>query len=144
VHCRSFQLFGKLIEDLLAFAKQVFEHESVQGDPAPKSGKSPAPSVTKGAHYEQLAKSKLPEAAKLVEELPEVQRDPPENGAYLWNIFRELHNRRRLGFSMPDAISFPDIDAWQRLRCVKLASWEIDAIVALDDLQRSVWASSTK
>lgn len=57
----------------------------------------------------------------------------PEGCGQLWDDFLELHSSRSPGFSGATRISFGDVLAWQELRGVRLASWELDAIRRADD-----------
>lgn len=54
--------------------------------------------------------------------------------AYLWGWFLELSMARSIGMDGPNPISFPDIDAWSRLRGVRLNQWELSAIRHLDQM----------
>lgn len=56
----------------------------------------------------------------------------PDGCGPLWRDFMELHNARQWGMGGPSPISFVEIDAWQRVRGVRLASWEIAAVKAGD------------
>lgn len=56
----------------------------------------------------------------------------PAGCAPLWRDFMELHNARSWGDGGPKAVSFVEIDAWQRVRRVHLAAWEIAAVKAAD------------
>ena len=57
---------------------------------------------------------------------------PPEGTEYIWDIFWELRGSAHVGFGGPERLSFADIDAWERVRELKLASFVIDLIVAMD------------
>lgn len=63
-------------------------------------------------------------------------RDAPElpvSMLPLWEDFLELHQSRgSTGFG-PARIGFADIDAWQRVRGVTLAPWQVDAIRRADE-----------
>lgn len=56
----------------------------------------------------------------------------PDGCGPLWRDFMELHNARAWGMGGPMPISFVEIDAWQRVRGVRLAAWEIAAVKAGD------------
>jgi hypothetical protein len=62
----------------------------------------------------------------------------PTAGAHLWEWFCELSNVRRGGLSGPEPIGLDQLDAWQRLHGVKLHSWEIGCIEALDMKWREI------
>lgn len=57
---------------------------------------------------------------------------PPAGCGPLWRDFMELHNSRSWGEGGPKPISFVELDAWQRVRGVRLAAWEIAAVRAAD------------
>ncbi len=57
---------------------------------------------------------------------------PPEGTEHIWNIFWELRGTARIGFNGPERLSFLDIDAWERVRGLKLESFIVDLIVAMD------------
>ena len=63
--------------------------------------------------------------------MPEPPALPPE-ARHLWQTFLELHRTRPSGFGA-SAITFTEIDAWQRLKRTPLDVWEVDSICALDD-----------
>lgn len=55
----------------------------------------------------------------------------PDGCGELWHIFNELHSCRRYAMG-PLRIGFIDIDAYQRVTGLRLASWERDAIRRAD------------
>ncbi|WP_424813570.1 phage tail assembly chaperone [Roseococcus sp. YIM B11640] len=63
----------------------------------------------------------------------------PEAAAYLWDWFLEMHRARGGGMG-PAAITHQDIEAWGRLKGVRLAPWELEAIQALDGTWLAVQA----
>jgi hypothetical protein len=68
---------------------------------------------------------------------PELQSLPelPECAAHVWAWFSELSGRRTVGMAM-NPITWPDIDAWARLKGVTLKQWEMDALTGIDDVFR--------
>ena len=56
----------------------------------------------------------------------------PSEAAYLWNAFTRLSERRSGGFG-PGPITYSDIAWFCAVRGERFESWEIDAIMALDD-----------
>lgn len=56
----------------------------------------------------------------------------PDAAEYLWSWFLDLHRARGSGGMGPSTISYLDIDAWCRLRRIRLAVWELDVLLALD------------
>lgn len=59
--------------------------------------------------------------------------DLPLGARLIWRAFLELHKTRgALGFG-PAAISFAEIDAWQRVMHSRLKPWEVEALRAVDD-----------
>ncbi len=60
------------------------------------------------------------------------QTPVPAGGEYLWSAFVRLHGRRgSTGFG-PAALSWPDIEAFNRLSRMNLAPWEVEVIEELD------------
>lgn len=57
---------------------------------------------------------------------------PPEGTEHIWQTFWELRDTARMGFSGPERLSFFDLDAWMRVRDLKLPGWFIDMIMAMD------------
>lgn len=57
----------------------------------------------------------------------------PNGCAGLWSDFSQMHERRGSSGFGPSRISFADVDAWQRVRGVQLAAWELDAIHGADN-----------
>lgn len=64
----------------------------------------------------------------------------PEGCEYLWSIFRELHACRGNTMNGPCAITFVDLDAFQRVTGTKLLRWELQAIKAADGAYLANWA----
>lgn len=63
--------------------------------------------------------------------------DPPKlprGCLQLWADFLELHDSRGSTGWGAARITFADIDAWQRVRGVKLDQWETDLIRKTDDM----------
>lgn len=58
----------------------------------------------------------------------------PEPLAYLWRAYLRLRHRMAGGFSGPDPVGWPDIDAFIRRSGTDLAPWEIEVIEAIDGL----------
>ena len=57
---------------------------------------------------------------------------PPE-GLPIYQAFIQMGRSRVSGFG-PSAISFHEIEAWQRLYGVRLTAWELDTIIELDSV----------
>lgn len=56
----------------------------------------------------------------------------PEGVEHIYGWFLELSERRGFGMGGAFALSFADIDAWQRVRGVRLLAHELEWILALD------------
>ncbi|NNU66527.1 hypothetical protein G9X67_14710 [Rhizobium sp. WYCCWR 11152] len=61
-------------------------------------------------------------------------------GEQVWYWFRELDCQRTGNGFGANAIGFPAIGEWSRLRGVVLLQWQLDAIVAMDLKRREVMA----
>lgn len=81
-------------------------------------------------------------AAALAEELK--QPPFPLALAYLWRAFIRLRGRKGCGFSGPEPITWPEIDAFTRQTRSRLAPWEIEVIEDLDSLYLEVLARVKK
>ena len=103
----------------MAFARNHFAMNTRQKDGA-----------TLRAHLTQAAKAGSKRAQ---EELAKAVVSPGPLG-YLWSLFLELHNHRGSGGMGPSPITWPDLDAWQRLTRRTLAPWEFDLLGALDNV----------
>ena len=56
---------------------------------------------------------------------------PPSSAWYFWQWFwTELHPRRRSG---PEAIGWADIEAWARVRQIRIEPEEAQILMAMDD-----------
>lgn len=65
----------------------------------------------------------------------------PRGCAQLWQDFLELHGSRAFGgMGSPMRVTFADLDAWQKVRDVKLDQWEVDCIRKADSLWLSDFA----
>lgn len=61
--------------------------------------------------------------------------DPPTDLLYLFEIFAELNQARRMGFNAPEPIGFDQMYYWQKLNGVTLRKWERQLLGRLD----AVW-----
>jgi hypothetical protein len=50
----------------------------------------------------------------------------------LWNVFLDLHSKRRAAFFGVSPLCFEDIESYQRLMGITLTPWEVETILALD------------
>ncbi len=55
---------------------------------------------------------------------------------HVWDVFRDLASARQYGMA-PNPIPFSEIDAYCRLRGLRLEGWEIDLIRTLDGIALS-------
>ena len=62
--------------------------------------------------------------------------DLPPAYRYLWNIYRNLANRRGWTEGIPQAISFTEIASYAQMTRTPLDGWEVAIITALDDFER--------
>lgn len=67
----------------------------------------------------------------------------PPAGDYLWGWFLELHRVRGGGMG-PAPITFQDLEAWARMRALRLAPWEVEVIQDLDTTWMNAQAEATK
>lgn len=65
--------------------------------------------------------------------------DPPEEAEFVWEIFWELRNHTKSGFSGPESLSFLELAAWQRIRGFELDPPVIDMILAMDSAYLTEW-----
>lgn len=66
--------------------------------------------------------------------VPELHPPPLPPGCQLvWDTFIELHNARGGGMG-PSPIAWRDVLAWQEVRGVQLTPWEVDTLMALDQV----------
>ena len=61
---------------------------------------------------------------------PTPQTSLPEQGEHLWHWFWQLSPRRRTG---PEAISYEELGAWQRLLRIPLRPEEAEILMEMDD-----------
>jgi hypothetical protein len=57
----------------------------------------------------------------------------PIGGERLWMLFFDLSNARGQGFSGPEAISWGDIDAYDRMTGADIERWEAAALRTMDN-----------
>ncbi len=57
---------------------------------------------------------------------------------HVWSAFLALSNRRSMGFSGPNPITFEQIKAWKELTETPIDAWEIEAIIRLDEVYMGV------
>jgi hypothetical protein len=65
----------------------------------------------------------------------------PAGALHVWGWFLELNRRRPAGGMGPGSIGHQDILAWCRLRGIRLAPWELDA---LDDVEMAWMQAQAK
>lgn len=58
----------------------------------------------------------------------------PETLEYIWQFFKELETGRSSGGMSVNPISYPDIDAWSRLKNIVLTPFEVDVIKMIDSV----------
>jgi len=64
---------------------------------------------------------------------PELSNPVPQLISYLWDYYLELHKRRGNNGYGHVALTFLEIEAWERKTQRKLDAWELKAILAVDD-----------
>ncbi len=57
---------------------------------------------------------------------------PPEGAEHIWELYWELRETAKLGFNGPERISFMEIDAWQRVTGLKIASFVLTLLLKMD------------
>ncbi len=62
--------------------------------------------------------------------------DLPAPYRYLWNIYRNLANRRMWADGIPQAVTFTEIASYAQMTRTPLDAWEVAIITALDDYER--------
>jgi hypothetical protein len=73
--------------------------------------------------------------------LPGTNEPLPSGGERLWMLFFDLSNARGQGFSGPEAISWGDIDAYDRMTGADIERWEAAALRRMDDAYLSECAT---
>ncbi|WP_435404779.1 phage tail assembly chaperone [Methylobacterium isbiliense] len=68
----------------------------------------------------------------------------PPAGAHVWRWFWSLSNQRTGTGSGPNALPFSEIEAWGRLKRIRLKRWELDAILAMDRVYGDVIVARIK
>jgi hypothetical protein len=68
----------------------------------------------------------------------------PEGCEELWRVFGELHSCRTSNGFGPNRITYTDVDAFQRVTCIRLKPWELDAIRRADRAYLNEWQSRQK
>jgi hypothetical protein len=129
VPVESSELPGGAVDELVAFARREFEN----WQRTPDGGNV-------GGHQRQAAKStffQLADKAALPAQQSLEGSDRPPELQYLWNDYLRLHCSRPSGFDL-GAITQAEIQSYQGNFKVQFASWEIDAILALDNALRQV------
>lgn len=82
--------------------------------------------ISRKEYLQQRAKStgKVP---------PELRLPPfPDTGAYLWEMYIDLHRGRSRDMAGDSPLSWVDIQAWCNLRGKALSSEELDVILEID------------
>ena len=64
---------------------------------------------------------------------------PPEGTEHVWDVFWELRSRAAVGFNGPEGISFLEIDAWERVRALRLEQFFVDMILRMDAAYMAEW-----
>lgn len=72
------------------------------------------------------------------------QEPIPAGGEYLWAAFTRLHGRRGSNGFGPSPLSWPDLDAFNRMSRINLAPWEVEIIEALDRVYLTHVAEASK
>lgn len=64
---------------------------------------------------------------------------PPDEAMGIWDTFWELRQTVPAGMGGPCRISFGEIDAWQRVRGVRLGNFLVDIILKMDGAYMAEW-----
>ena len=59
---------------------------------------------------------------------------PPEGTEHIWQVFWELRSTAQSGFGGPCHIAFTEIDAWERVRGIRLEPFVLDLILQMDSV----------
>lgn len=104
-----------MIEELLEFAEHSF-----------KLSKTDQDGVTEREHLEEVERQtgKTPQAL--------IGPQFPTLVSHIWSAFVSLSSTRTAGFSGPNPITYPDIQAWLTLTNQVLSPRDIEAIKLLD------------
>ena len=57
---------------------------------------------------------------------------PPDVAEHIWQVYWELRAASHVGFSGPCHISFIEIDAWERVRGIRLEPFVLDLLMQMD------------
>jgi hypothetical protein len=90
--------------------------------------------ISEREHLEQVERQtgRRPEAL-------EPPTDFPMLLGHVWSAFLTLSNRRTMGFSGPNPVTFEQIKAWKELTETPIDTWEIQAIIRLDQVYMGVY-----
>lgn len=110
--------------DLVAYAEHEFKMRSVQKDGAPLR-----------AHLESAAQQGSKEAAARL-----VGPELPAEIAHVWDWFDELHSARTSNGFGPNALTYSEIEAWNRLTAREVRPFEVEAIKRIDDVYLTLYA----
>lgn len=69
---------------------------------------------------------------------------PPDEASGLWDLFWELRQTVPAGMSGMGRISFLELDAWQRVRGVRLGNFVVDILLKMDAAYVAEWNRETK
>lgn len=92
-----------------------------------------------GAHLRQLAKTKGVDPEKLVEERmegsgAEIGFDCPPELEWHFHAFLGLSRKRSGGGFGANPLAWSEVESWARLCRIELLPWEVDVLMALDEV----------
>lgn len=61
----------------------------------------------------------------------------------LWELFLDLNSSRPPGMGA-SGIPLTEVEAWCRLRDVRLTDWELDVLIGMDKVVLSTWGEARK
>jgi hypothetical protein len=118
LHPRQIGVPGEILIELLEYAREEFKADALVGDDG----------APMGAHLRKIEERRQRTGQKPLQE----RSEPPEETAYLWEAFLDLHGARSGNGFGPNPIGFQEIEAWERSRGVSLNVWEWDTLRLLD------------
>jgi len=83
-----------------------------------------------------LAKARGVDPDKYVREKLGEAPELPDAYAYLWTFYRRLASRRNFNDGIPCCIPYSEISEGARLHNIRLDSWEVRILEALDQHER--------
>lgn len=75
---------------------------------------------------------------------PVLHESCPPGTTHLWSAWADLCRTRGAGWASPSPLTYLELEAWARVKRLRLSPLKAELLVRIDSVFRSVWAEWSK